>query len=228
MSEKAIFTPDLFAFLGDLSKNNDREWFNANRDRYEDSVKIPAMTFIAAMGPGLKKISPHFQAIPSGRGGSLFRIHRDTRFSRDKSPYKTNTGMHFRHESAGDAHAPGFYVHLSPGEVFFGAGLWKPDGPSTQAVREHIAANEKDWMSVRKSLKESGLTLKGESLKRPPRGFDASHPLIEDLKLKDFLASANLSEEVAVSPDFLDRITGLCRDSAPLMAFLCRALDLPF
>ena len=219
---------DLFGFLKDLSNNNNREWFTENKDRYEDSVKMPALAFIAAFGPKLSKISPHFQAVPKAQGGSLFRIYRDTRFSKDKTPYKTNTGLHFRHEAAKDAHAPGYYVHLAPGEVFFGAGLWRPDGPTARSIRELIAGDGKGWTAAAAALEKTSLALAGESLSRPPRGFDADHPLIEDLKRKDFIASLDLSEKEALAPDFLDRIAGLCADAAPLMKFLCRAVDVPF
>lgn len=228
MSDKAVLPKDLFKFLKDLSANNDREWFNDNRDRYEDSVKFPALAFIAAFSPKLKDISPHFQAIPRAQGGSLFRIYRDTRFSKDKSPYKTNTGLHFRHEAGKDAHAPGYYVHLAPGEVFFGAGLWKPDGPTARAIRELIATDSAAWMKVRESLDEGPLKLAGESLIRPPRGFDPDHPWIEDLKRKDFIASVALSEKEALAADFQEQVAGLCIAAAPLMRFLCKAVDVPF
>ena len=228
MANTAIIPEDLFGFLADLSRNNDKKWFEAHRSRYEESVKEPALAFIAAFGPLLKKISPHFLAVPKAQGGSLFRIHRDTRFSRDKSPYKTNTGLHFRHEAAKNAHAPGFYVHLAPGDVFFGAGLWKPNGETAGAVRRLIADEPADWRKVRAAMDAGGLTLVGDSLVRPPRGFDADHPLIEDLKRKDFMASVSLEEKDALAPDFLERIADLCRRTAPLMAFLCRAVDVPF
>ena len=110
----ARFTPDLFKFLSDLADNNERDWFQANKGRYESSVKEPALDFIEEFTEPLGKISPHFEANARASGGSLFRIHRDTRFGTDKTPYKLNTGVHFRHERAKDAHAPGFYLHLQP------------------------------------------------------------------------------------------------------------------
>ena len=228
MSDAVTLPADLFGFLKDLAVNNNREWFTDNKDRYEESVKMPALSFIAAFGPKLSAVSPHFQAIPKAQGGSLFRIYRDTRFSKDKTPYKTNTGLHFRHEAARDAHAPGFYVHLAPGEVFFGAGLWRPDGPTARSIRELIVSDGKGWTAARSAVEKTALSLAGESLSRPPRGFDADHQLIEDLKRKDFIASTELGEKDALAPDFLDRIAALCSDAAPLMKFLCRAVDVPF
>jgi uncharacterized protein (TIGR02453 family) len=228
MSELPGFSPDLFGFLKDLGENNDREWFQFNKSRYEESVKEPALAFIAAFGPYLNKITPHFQAIPRAQGGSLFRIYRDTRFGKDKSPYKTNTGLHFRHEAGKDAHAPGFYMHLAPGEVFFGAGLWKPEGPTARAIRQLIVDEPAEWEKVKKATGKSSLVLAGESLVRPPRGFDPDHPYIEDIKRKDFLATVELDEATALAPDFLEKTAALCKQAAPLMSFLCHAVDVPF
>ncbi len=228
MSNATCLPIDMFEFLRDLGDHNDRAWFNLNKERYEDSVKLPALGFIAAFGPKLSTVSPHFQAIPRAQGGSLFRIYRDTRFSKNKSPYKTNTGLHFRHEAAKDAHAPGFYVHLAPGEVFFGAGLWKPDGATARAIRELIVEDTTSWKKLMKNMRAGPLQLVGESLVRPPRGFDSDHQYIEDLKRKDFIASVALSEKEAISEDFLDQVADLCRAASPLMKFLCRAVDVPF
>jgi uncharacterized protein (TIGR02453 family) len=106
-TKQASFSPELFSFLAELRANNNRDWFAANKDRYEEDLLEPALAFIAAFAPRLEKISPHFRAEARPSGGSLFRIYRDTRFSKDKSPYKTNVGIHFRHEQAKDAYAPG-------------------------------------------------------------------------------------------------------------------------
>src|SRR4051812_13349888 len=112
---KAIFGPELFEFLRDLKSHNNREWFAANKERFNADVRDPALTFIASFAPHLARLNPHFSAIPSATRGSLFRIHRDTRFSPDKTPFKTHVGIHFSHEKGKDAHAPVFYLHLEPG-----------------------------------------------------------------------------------------------------------------
>ena len=122
-------TVALFDFLRDLRDNNDREWFAANKGRYVTDVRDPMLGFIADFAAPLAEISPHFVADPRANGGSLFRIYRDTRFSRDKTPYKTNVGAHFRHAAGKDAHAPGFYLHLEPGMCFAACGVWRPDRP---------------------------------------------------------------------------------------------------
>ena len=144
-TEDASFGPELFSFLTDLRANNDREWFAANKDRYERDLLEPSLAFIEDFAPRLDKISPHFRADARPSGGSLFRIYRDTRFSKDKSPYKTNLGIHFRHERAKDAHAPGYYLHIGPGEVFAGGGIWHPGTEGATRIREAIVADSERW-----------------------------------------------------------------------------------
>jgi uncharacterized protein (TIGR02453 family) len=219
------FGPELFRFLRDLKANNDRVWFNSNKDRYEKEVRGPALDFVEEFAPHLAEISPHFVADARPSGGSLFRIHRDTRFSKDKAPYKTHVGIHFRHELAKHAHTPGFYLHLEPGSVFTGVGIWRPDAPALLKIREAIAADPKAW---RRATADGAVRLGGESLKRAPTGFDPEHPLIDDLKRKDFIASVELTQKEACSAGFLERFAGTCRETSPLVGFLCEALDLPY
>ena len=225
-SETASFGPELFSFLVELRANNDRDWFAANKARYEAHVLEPALAFIEDFGFRLQGISPHFRADPRRAGGSLFRIYRDTRFSKDKSPYKTNTGMYFRHERAKNVHAPGYYLHLSPGEVFGGGGIWHPDGSALAAIRESIVRDPEGWREATRL--GDGLELGGDTLKRVPSGFDKEHPHAEDLKRKDYFAGVNLGEEAATAPEFLDRYTHVCESAAPLMRFLCDALALAY
>lgn len=223
------FSPALFAFLRDLKKNNDRAWFADNQARYESAVREPALAFIGAFGPHLQRISPHFRADARKVGGSLFRIHRDTRFGKDKTPYKTNTGMHFRHEAGKDAHAPGFYVHLEPGGCFVGVGIWRPDSGATRAIREAIVEKTAAWKKATRQKKFSDtLRLDGDSLKRPPSGVDADHPFIDDIKRKDFIAVCDLEESAVTAPDFDKRLAKTFAAGGGLVRFLCEALDVPF
>ena len=170
-------TTALFDFLRDLRENNDREWFAANKGRYLAEVRDPMLDFIGAFAAPLAEISPHFVADPRPNGGSLFRIYRDTRFSRDKTPYKTNAGAHFRHAAGKDAHAPGFYLHLEPGMCFAGCGVWRPDGPTVTKIREAIDGERDAWTRVTtaRDFTET-FELEGDSLKRPPRGYEAGPP----------------------------------------------------
>lgn len=220
-------TPELFTFFRELRENNTREWFEANKKRYETQVREPLLQFISAFGLRLAEISPHFVADARRSGGSLFRINRDIRFSKDKSPYKTHAGVQFRHEIGKDAHAPGFYLHLEPDGVFVGIGIWQPDPPTLAKIRDTIAKYPERWQAVLADEPfNTAFTRGGEKLKTPPKGYDPTHPFIEDLKYKDFIASVALSENTACTPDFMDRYTQLCRQAVPFMSFLTRALGL--
>lgn len=223
------FRPALFAYLADLAENNDRQWFADNKDRYERYVKEAGLQFIRDFEPYLHEISPHFVADDRTVGGSLFRIYRDTRFSKDKTPYKTHLGIQFRHEAAKDVHAPGFYLHVDPAGSFAGAGIWRPDAKTALAIREAIAERPNEWTAMTSAADfSSTFGLEGESLKRPPRGFDPDHPLISDLKRKDFIASGKLSRKSVTAPDFLEHYAAMCRNAAGFMEFLTRGLGLSF
>jgi len=226
---KRYFTPKLFGFLKDLAENNDREWFKEHQDAYEEYVRQPALEFITDFAVPLKKISEHFVADSRTVGGSLFRIQRDTRFSKDKTPYKRNTGMQFRHRAAKDAHAPGFYMHLEPGECFVGVGLWRPESKVAYAIREHIDENQAAWKRASRGKRFTDIfEVTGESLKRPPRGFDEDHPLLEDLKRKDFIASARVTQKTVTSDHLMTDFEDMCKRSAPYMRFLCEGVGVPF
>ena len=230
MAEFGGFSPSFFGFFKDLKANNERGWFEANKERFRGTVQTQMSDFIAAMAPELKKISKEFVADPRPNGGSMFRIHRDVRFARDKRPYKEHAACQFRHRLARDVHAPGFYVHLAPGEVFVGGGLWMPESDALARIREAIAAKPDLW---KKSVSAEAFMahfggLEGESLTRPPRGLDAAHPLIADLKRKSFVATRMSSERAARAPAFLAEAAETFRKLGPLMRFLCAALDVPY
>ena len=227
--EEASFTPELFAFLRDLAKNNDREWFAANKARYVAEVQEPALAFVEDVGVRLPEVSRNFVADARPSGGSLFRIYRDVRFSKDKSPYKTNIGIQFRHAQSRDVHAPGFYLNLEPDRVFMACGLWHPDRDTLHAIRTSIAAKPGRWRAVVEAPPfTERFRLSGESLKRPPAGFDKDHELIEDLKRKDFIAYVDLTEAEVTAPDFLDHFLALCGDAGPFMRHLCDSARVPY
>ena len=228
MTDQPI-SPALFEFLRELKANNERPWFEANKARYREEVRDPMLDFIAAFAGPLAEISPHFRADPRPNGGSLFRIYRDTRFSKDKTPYKTNVGAHFRHAAGRDAHAPGFYLHLEPESCFAGCGIWHPDGPALAGIRDAIVGRADEWRRTTTAKDFLGtFEMMGQSLKRPPRGYDADHPLIDDLKRKDFVAVTRFSEAEACAPDFPGRFAGIARTGANFIAFLSRAVGVPF
>ncbi len=229
MSAITSLPPDMFAFLSDLERNNRREWFQANKQRYEQSVKDPALGFIADFAPRLAKISPHFKADPKPVGGSLFRIYRDTRFSKDKTPYKTHAGIHFRHEKAKSVHAPGFYLHVDPYRPFAGLGIWRPDGPTLASIRDTIVADPDGW---RKAAHGKAFRrvweLEGDSLKRAPRGYPQDHPLVEDLKRKDFTVIVHLEPTALTAPGFAGGLAKLFRKGAGFMDYLCGAVGVDY
>ena len=228
MADTTYFSSKTFAFLRDLASHNHREWFQENKERYEEDVRVPALRFIQDFAPYLEGLSPHFRADPRKSGGSLFRIHRDIRFSKDKSPYKTHTGIQFRHEAGRDAHAPGFYLHMEPGGCFAGVGIWRPDASTLRKIREHLLEDPGGWKEVAyDGAFQERYGLSGERLVRPPRGFDPQHTLVEDLKWKDFVGMAEIPEEEITSPGFLQEYAGYCRTGLPFVSFLCRALGLP-
>lgn len=223
------FTPALFTFLKDLDANNEREWFHEHKQRYVESVQEPALEFIVDAKPKLQAISPHFTAEAKTVGGSLFRIQRDTRFAKDKTPYKQNTGLQFRHEAGKDAHAPGFYLHLQPKECYAGVGLWRPETKVAYQIRQHIVDHPDRWKKATRSKRFTGVwTFGGESLVRVPKGFDEDHPFIDDLKRKDFIASVKLTQKQVTSPGFLDEYMNLNQRAAPMMEFLCDAVGVAF
>src|SRR4029453_14736785 len=215
---------DLFAFLAELRRHNNRERFNANKDRYLAEVRDPMLEFTASTAVPLTRISRHIAVDPRPSGGSLMRIYRDTRFSRDKTPYKTNVGMHFGLDAPKKAEPPGSYLHLAPGDVFMGAGIWHPGADSLRAIREAIVKDPRGW----KAAKRGGLSHAEAPLKRPPGGFDPDHPLIDDLKRLSFTSGARFGERQACAPDFAARFVAACRREAPLMRFLARAMGVAF
>ena len=225
----ATFKPETVAFLKALKKNNNRDWFNENKHRYEEDVLDVALNFIQSMHDPLQLIAPHFTAVPKRMGGSLMRVYRDTRFSKDKTPYKTNIGIHFRHEQAKDVHAPGFYVHIAPEEVFLGVGMWRPEASALASIRERVAMKQTEWLQARddKAFKRH-FDLAGESLSRPPRGYDKEHPLIEDIKRKDFLAAKSMPVDDAIAPRFQQKVETAFKSSVPYMRFLCKAVGVPY
>jgi len=222
------FGPGLLRFLRELEANNSREWFQDNKERYEADVREPGLMFIRVMERHLRRISPHVVASDRKVGGSMMRIHRDVRFSKDKRPYKTNLGIQFRHEAGKDVHAPGFYFHVDPESVFLGAGTWRPEKTTLAAYRESIDDDPKAWKRVRdgKRFREAW-ELSGASLKRPPRGYPADHPMIEDLKRTDFIAICRLKASDVTRKDLVQRAADLYRRARPLMAWQASALGLP-
>ena len=223
------FQPTLLKFLYELRKNNNRDWFQTNKSRYDSEVREPSLAFIRASERPLAKVSPHFFAVAKRVGGSLMRVYRDTRFGKDKTPYKTNVGIQFRHELGRDVHAPGFYIHIEPGECFLGAGIWRPDSTSLGKIRGAIDEEATRWKRARDNQRfRDQFDLAGDSLKTSPRGYEKDHPLIEDLRRTDFIAITRLDEQEVLNPQFLKNAHSTFAASRPFIRFLCDALTVPF
>ena len=229
MSAFKGFPEACLPFLKALSNNNDRAWFSENKAAYEQQVREPALAFIEHMQPRLQKISPRFRAIAKKSGGSLMRVYRDTRFSKDKTPYKINIGIQFRHELGKDVHAPGFYVHIEPEFCFVGAGIWHPENPLLGKIRDFIVDNPASWKAARddKTFRRH-FTLEGDSLKRPPRGFPPDHELMDDLKRKDFIACKYFDCGKITAPSFAQFVTNSFRQADPFMRYLCSAVNVNY
>ena len=227
MGQHSYFTDDLFQFLKELRQHNERDWFQRNKERYETAVRDPFISFIGDLGGPLKKINSHMIADPRPVGGSMMRIYRDIRFSRDKSPYKTSVAAHFWHSQGKEGATPAYYLHLEPGQSMIGAGIWRPESGALKKVRDAIVTDSKRWQRVTSSADfRSSCGMAGESLKRPPAGYDASHPMIEDIKRKDFATSSPLDDRQVCGPDFMGSVLGAFRASAPFVQFLSDAIGL--
>lgn len=214
---KAYFTPELFDFLIELRFNNNRSWFHANKARYEAVVRQPFLRFIEDFAPRLERINSAYIANEK----SMFRIYRDTRFSAEKVPYKTHVAAQFRYMGNRDVHAPGFYLHLEPEECYIGGGIWMPEPEIVKRVRAVIDRQDYRWLELKKVLAISD----EDKLKRPPKGFEASHPLIEDIKLKSFIAGYALTEKEVLSPKFPETVEKHFLKIDKLIRFLNDVLD---
>lgn len=223
-----MYTQQSFDFLTLLANNNDREWFKANQQDYEDKVRTPTLKFIEAMQGPILNLSPRLTAVPKKVGGSMMRPQRDSRFSKDKSPYKLNVGIQFRHFQGKDVHAPGLYLHLANDGCFLAAGIWHPESKPLNAIRHCIDENPNGYQKALLALEKAGFELSGDSLVRPPRGFDKAHPLIEELKRKDFIAIKPITIEQVCANDFVDYCAQEFNKTINLMSYLCFALDLDF
>lgn len=228
LSTSATFSAASLRFLKQLAQNNTREWFKAHQDEYENTVRTPALRFIEQMQPSILALSSKLTAVPKKVGGSLMRPQRDSRFSKDKTPYKTNVGIQFRHFQGKDVHAPGLYLHIAEEGCFIAAGIWHPESKALNAIRLCIDENPNAYQKALQTLQDHGFIMDGDSLSRPPKGFDKTHPLLTELKRKDFIAVKNISFEDLCKPDSVNFCAEQFQHCTQLMAYLCFALELDF
>jgi uncharacterized protein (TIGR02453 family) len=213
------FPAETLRFLRALKRNNRREWFNAHRDDYESYVRQPMTAIVERLAVDLRAFAPEIVASPKV---SIYRIYRDTRFSDNKTPYKTHAAAVFPTRGLAKHEGAGVYFHISPEEVWIGGGMYSPQPPQLFAVRQHIAAHFKQFRTIVESpgfRKRLG-TLEGATLKRVPRGFAKDHPAAEYLKLTQVIAGAEFPPTLATSPAFYKTVLGVFREVVPLTRFL--------
>ncbi len=222
------FSPASLAFLQQLAQNNSRDWFKANQEQYETLVRTPALQFIEQIQPHIIAISPRLTAVAKKVGGSLMRPQRDSRFSHDKTPYKTNVGIQFRHFQGKDVHAPALYLHIAEDGCFIAAGIWRPDSKVLTSIRSCIDENPNGYKKALLTLQSQEFEMDGDSLSRPPKGFDKHHPMLSELKRKDFIAIKNIPFERLCQHDAVQYCAEQFTHCSQLMAYLCFALELDF
>jgi uncharacterized protein (TIGR02453 family) len=214
------FSTATLSFLKRLKRNNRREWFNARRDEYEAVVRKPMVAVVERLAVDMRAIAPELLVSPKH---SIYRIYRDTRFSDNKAPYKTHVAASFWHRELAKGVGAGLYFHISPEGLWVGGGMYAPETPELQAVREQIAANLRQFRSIveapafRRGL-DGGL--EGERLQRVPRGFSKDHEAAEYLKYRQFLAGREFPARFATGSGFYSGLLGVFRQVAPLIRFL--------
>ncbi|NDJ84704.1 MAG: DUF2461 domain-containing protein [Chloroflexi bacterium] len=224
------FPPEGVQFLSDLAENNNKAWFEANKQIYLEAVQTPARALVVALGERLKAELPPISYDTRTNGGSLMRIYRDTRFSKDKTPYKTNVAMMFTPEGYKRMEAPGFGLQMTPQQVELVAGLFGFDKPQLEAYREAVIDDKQGTALVQTvgQVQSSGeYRLGGKELKRVPRGYDADHPRAEWLKYKGLhVFSPPISLEKAQTPDLVDAVMGHFLCMAPVQRWLMDTLQI--
>ena len=231
MSDQSFqsFQPTLTEFLDELAQNNNREWFKEHKGDYESHVVDPVLDFIRAMQPRLMEISPHLMVEAKKVGGSMFRIYRDTRFSKDKTPYKTHVGIRFPHREFKQRAGPGLYMHISSQNAYLATGVWHPESHALAKIRAKIDEDRRGWLKARDNKEFRKLyKLTGDRLKGAPRGYKKDHPLIDDLRRKDFVGVRELPVNDLFEKGLPDKLAKSYRTTRPLLQFLAEALEVPF
>lgn len=212
-------------FMKRLKRNNTRAWFEKHKEEYETFVKLPMQSLIVALQPHFEKFAPEFEVNPKK---SIFRIYRDVRFSKDKTPYKTHVAAHFvLSGKPKGVEGSGFYLHIEPGEVFLGGGIYMPDSDQLKKIRRAIADHPEQFLSIMKqgNFKKTFGTLQGEKLQRVPQGYDPGHPMAEWLKHKQFFLWVEWSETKCLKEKFVDEVAVLFKAATPMVRFLNEAMS---
>jgi uncharacterized protein (TIGR02453 family) len=193
----AHFSPDALRFLHDLDVHNERDWFNAHKERFESSLHAPYLAFLTDLAPRLERVSPRFKVDPKPVGGSLARIYKDMRFVRDGLPFKTALSAHFAHEKAKPGAQPSFYMALAPGKSFVAGGVRNPDADATKRLKAKVLKEEARWRKVR-------------------AGLDVDR----------FVAKIAVPDVDVASPHFVTDVVAACKRLAPFVEFVTEAVGL--
>ena len=213
------FTAKTLAFLRALKRNNDREWFRARKDDYDRHVRGPITELISRLAADLQSFAPELIADPKR---SMYRIYRDTRFSEDKTPLKTNAAAVFPPKGFPKHEGAGLYVEIAPGWTWMGGGLYMPSSTALHAIREHIAATHPKLHRIVNAAGFKSVVgeLHGDRLTRVPRGYLKDHPAAHYLQFKQFLGFREFKPEFATSVDFYPELLRTFRAMTPLIRFL--------
>ncbi len=214
-----LFKPRTLSFLRALKRNNDRAWFAAHKEEYLRDVHQPMLDFVAWVASELPAFAPELEASPRT---SLFRIHRDTRFSADKTPFKTQVGAIFPHRDLHRNVSACLYVEIGPaGSMIFG-GIYKPERAELPAIRDHIARTHRRLRALLEApaFKRTVGAMEGDALQRVPPGYPPDHPAAEYLKFRQFLLGKEYPAAFATSREFPGEILRLFRHMAPVVAYL--------
>ena len=216
------FPKEGIGFLKRLKKNNNREWFNKHKTDYEEFIKLPIQSLIADLRQPMAKLAPEMEVNPKR---SMFRIYRDIRFSKNKAPYKTHVAASFHKRDSKEGGA-GYYVHIEPGTVWVGGGIYMPGSDQLKKIRHAIADNPKEFLTIVSNDKfvKQFKTLEGEKLQRTPVGFPRDHMMGEWLKYKSFYTGVEWEEAECRTAGFTDSIIGVYKDLLPLVRFLNKAV----
>ncbi|MEX1276639.1 MAG: DUF2461 domain-containing protein [Bacteroidota bacterium] len=217
------FSKKTITFLKNLRKNNNRPWFEKHKEEFERDVKLPMQSMIVALQPHFHRFAPEVEVHPKR---SLFRIYRDIRFSKDKSPYKTHVAAHFvmRGEAKG-TEGSGYYFHIEPGQVFVGVGIYMPQSDQLKKIRKALAGKPDQFLSIvqESSFRRMFGMLEGEKLRRVPQGYEPDHPMAEWLKFKQFFVSVEWPESKCYKAAFVKEVATVFEKAAPLVKFLTEA-----
>ncbi|MDG0814859.1 DUF2461 domain-containing protein [Bdellovibrio svalbardensis] len=220
------FSPEAFRFLRSLKRNNRRNWFQPRKETYDELLRLPMMALICEIGEEARKFAPEIRFDPKH---AVLRVYRDTRFSKDKTPYKTNIAASLPFGTYGkNMDSPGLYLHIEPGEIFVGGGLYMPNSQQLRKIREAIVQHSDSFLEIieDRNFKKHFGDISGERLKTNPRGISPDHEMIDYLRLKQFFVSKTFDDSIALKKDFPKKVAKEFELMMPLLRWLNKSQSL--